>query len=193
MAHNLRPRRNNRRSVVTLLFLIFALPMVFFAAAISVDYGKILTSKSQSQTLADAAATAAANQLKPTDLSGGYLQQTAEIDATTAALAAENLVCEAINAGMGRTSFASDSDCREMLNLEFFPSLSEATSVKATLAFTTNDLSFLGVLGFWYSNGGGEKDSVSFRSLSGASTAQAFVCLPGSDNPTEGRCVRPRA
>lgn len=169
--------RRERRGAVLLLFLLFALPLIWLSGAISVDYAQIARSKNFSLNVSDAAAIAAANQLTA-DATQVW------IDPTRARDAAEDVVCTALGNDVA-SSLLSKNNCQDILTVTF-NNRTRPTSVEVKLDYLIDGLMLLDILA---ATGG---SSGSYSQFAASVTSSAFLCSSDDSTINQSSCVRAR-
>jgi uncharacterized membrane protein len=185
-----RSRRPRRRGAVMLFFLLVALPLVWVAGAIAVDYSKIITTRHQAEMLLDAASLAATAEIVTGDCSSNLAEECTAagpngglgVDPVLAAASARALCTRALEAGAER--FFGPDACSSGLQVEISP---DGLSVSVRMDYRIDGLMFFGVI----------DRNAGWSSVPASSVSTSRVCIstgvgPGLDPVNGGACSRTR-
>jgi hypothetical protein len=159
------------------MFLLFAMPIVFFGSATAIDGVKVLMAARMAGNTADAAAAAGATQFAaPGD--SEWQPGGGRVDVSDARAAADELVDEAVDGGMLRGVTVTDTTTR--VTRETVGGRTRDV-VTVEVDYDVTGLLFLAILSEQQVNG----------TISGTADRSAAVCVPGWAGNPSGSCVRP--
>jgi hypothetical protein len=183
-----RPHRTRRRrGAVILFFLLVALPLVWVAGALSVDYSKVITTRQQAELLLDAASLAAAMEINSGDCDPNPAQPCVTalpfINPPAATAAAKEICDRAFDSGAARLLGPNICDAGLQVQVR-----SDGLAVTVSLRYAVRDLMFFGII----------DQNEGWSKLPAESASTASVCIASGDtgiglNPVNGgACSRTR-
>jgi uncharacterized membrane protein len=137
------PGKGNSRAAVILFFIVVALPFIWLAGALSVDYARVKMAQNEAQQIVNAAANAAA-PFAAQETSALDVNNSTSTLAERAEKAAQGLVSESCENGSS-ISASGSAECT-ILAEGVAVSVGTDNSVTVTVKYPINGLIFLGIL-----------------------------------------------
>ncbi len=166
----LRRKRSRRRGSMLIAWCFIGLPVMFFAGAMTIDFGRIYMAHREAVNAAQAAAQAAANQIAPAPTGQGNAS-IATLDPQAATRVAKDTWDLSVNDGavplVGKNAVVTVNPANQ--------------SVAVDVTYN--------VPGLFFSSFFGQSSSPSYHIV-----ATAEICFPGSpgaNQPTQGYCQLP--
>lgn len=174
-----------RRGSMLLFWVLVALPFIFFAGALAVDFATASLARDEVASLASASATAGAWQIVPNTTPNGT-GSTTDIDCGNGPTSAQRTAADFAVANAPNTLRAArlvGSPQVQCIPSGTPTTLGGVDTVRVTLTYTTDQSPFLQFLSHLL----GESST----NPTWTSTRSAVVCIPGSAPTAESTCTRP--